>query len=180
LAPHFKYDSMSYSFTNSQTQTFTATHAKHISSKVAADLKRVQRFYGVPSDSSIQDYETELIELLKKGYLGTVTYGFKRGDKWIEPTLRYTARDLVGMNGADDDPGRITPGADVSGASFYSFLTYSSVWDQLSQSDKDEFKKGLPYQRGYASEPSISGYLSQDKSYSSGGRAVDRSIVKNY
>ncbi|RYE37335.1 MAG: hypothetical protein EOP48_28935, partial [Sphingobacteriales bacterium] len=79
---------MSFSFTYSQTQTFTATHAKHISSKVAADLKRVQRFYGVPSDSSINDYETELIELLKKGYLGTVTYGFKREDKWIEPTLR--------------------------------------------------------------------------------------------
>lgn len=171
---------MSYSFTYSQTQTFTATHAKHISSKVAADLKRVQRFYGMPSDNDINDYETELIELLKKGYLCTVSYGFKRGDKWIEPTLRYTARDLAGMTGSDDDPGRITAGADVSGASFYSFLTYSSAWDQLSQSEKDNFKKGLPYQRGYASEPLINGYLSQDKTYSSGGRALDRSIVKNY
>jgi hypothetical protein len=113
---------MSYSQTLSATTTFTLTHAKHIAAKVATDLKRIQRFYnGVPTDKSIADYETELIELLKAGYLGTVTYGFRRNGKWIEPTLWYTARDLAGTAANDDDPGKIRPGADIKGASFYSY-----------------------------------------------------------
>ena len=54
----------------------------------------MQRFYGDPSDAKIANYEAEIIELLKAGYLGVVTYGFQRNGKWIPPTLRYTARDL--------------------------------------------------------------------------------------
>ena len=113
---------MSYSYTQTETKSFTETHAKHISSKVATDLKRMQRFYGDPDDARISSYERELIELLKKGYLGTVTYGYKKGSNWIEPTLRYTARDLSSISGADDDPGKVAVNANIEGASFYSFL----------------------------------------------------------
>ena len=56
---------MSYSYTFSETATFTITHARHIAAKVATDLKRMQRFYGEPSDIRIKNYETEVIELLK-------------------------------------------------------------------------------------------------------------------
>lgn len=171
---------MSYSYTGSESQTFTATHAKQLASKVATDLKRMQRFYNYPSDLMITAYETEAVELLKKGYLGTITYGFQKDEKWIEPTLRYTAKDLFGMTLSDDDPGRIRPGANVEGANFYSYLTYSSTWDKLSQVEKDNFKKDLPFQRGGADEPGINGYLSSDKTYSSGGKALERSIVKSY
>ena len=38
----------SYSYTEST--TFTVTHARHMAAKVATDLKRMQRFYGKPSD----------------------------------------------------------------------------------------------------------------------------------
>ena len=64
---------MSYSYTLSETTTFTVTHARHMAAKVATDLKRLQRFYGQPSNSDIADYEIEVIALLKGGYLGTVT-----------------------------------------------------------------------------------------------------------
>jgi Bacterial HORMA domain family 1 len=171
---------MSYSYTQTETKTFTETHAKHIASKVATDLKRMQRFYGEPGDASISSYERELIELLKKGYLGTVTYGYKKNGDWIEPALRYTARELSGISSTDDDPGKITANANIEGASFYSFLTYSSAWDNLSQDEKDAFKKNLPFQRGYASEPGVNGYMSSDKSYSAGGKSVDRSTLKKY
>ena len=67
-----------------------------MAAKVATDLKRMQRLYGSPSDADIASYETEVIDLLKAGYLGTVTYGFRRDNDWIEPTLRYTAHDLAG------------------------------------------------------------------------------------
>ena len=70
-----------------------------MAAKVATDLKRMQRFYGSPSDRASPSYEAEVTELLKAGYLGTVTYGFRRDGNWIEPTLRYTARDLAGRCG---------------------------------------------------------------------------------
>jgi len=170
---------MSYSFTSSDSITFTLTHAKHLGAKVATDLKRMQRFYGYPSDSSIAEYEIEIIEFLKNGYLGTVTYGFKKGDNWIEPTLRYSARELNGVDVNDDDPGKVRPGADISSASFYSYMTYSSKWDQQSESEKNSFSSGLPFHRAGAGEPGIIGYLTSDRTYSSGGRALDRLTIKS-
>jgi hypothetical protein len=171
---------MSYSYSLTETITFTATHAKHMAAKVATDLKRMQRFYDYPSDSAIADFETEVIELLKANYLGTVTYGFKRGDNWIEPTLQYTAKELAGSSANDDDPGRIRPNADISGASFYSYLTYSPAWGNLSSEQQNIFKKQLPFQRGGANEPGVNGYFSDDRTYSSGGRALNRASVRSF
>ncbi|MDN5287690.1 MAG: hypothetical protein JWR38_3964 [Mucilaginibacter sp.] len=171
---------MSYSFSSSETQTFTLTHAKHLASKVSADLKRIQRLYGSPNDSTITSYENELIEFLKKGYLSEVTYGFQRDDKWIEPTLRYTSRDLAGMTADDDDPGKIKPNANISGANFTSYLIKNSTYHNLSSADQESFQNTLPFKRTGAPAPGINGYLSSDRMYSSGGKSLDRSSVKNY
>jgi Bacterial HORMA domain family 1 len=171
---------MNNTYTNTGVQTFTITHAKYIASKVATDLKRMQRFYGSPTDEWIVTFESELIEFLKNGYLDTVTYGYKKDGNWIEPTLKYTAKDLAGMMSSDDDPGRIIPNANIETASFYSYLTYNISWVRLSSEEKDAFKKNLPLQRGGADEPGITGYLSNDKMYSSGGKGLERSIVNNY
>ena len=171
---------MSTSYTLTNTETFSHTHAKHLATKISADLKRMQRFYGVPNDTDIAEYEKEIIELLKNGYLGTVKYGFKRNGKFIEPTLEYRAYDLMGMNANDDDPGRIRPNANITGASFYSYLTYSEKWDEISTSEKENFKKTLPFQRNGCDEPTVDGYLTEDKTYSSGGRALTRKTVRSY
>jgi hypothetical protein len=171
---------MSSSFTISESTSFTVTHARHMAAKVATDLKRMQRFYGVPSDGAIANYETEVIELLKAGYLGTVTYGFRREGSWVVPTLRYTARDLAGMAANDDDPGRVRAGADVSNAEFYSYLTYSSKWDELTSDQRTAFKRALPYFRGGASEPGVNGYFTPDRIYSAGGQALDRQSVRSW
>jgi len=167
------------SFTISDSITFTVTHARHLASKVSADLKRMQRFYRQPSDFNIAQYEEELIELLKAGYLGTLTIGYKKDGKWTEPTLRYTAQDLGDMQLADDDPGKIRPGADINGASLYSYLTHSAKWHALSSSEQDAFNKRLPFPRGGADEPGVAGYLQSDRTYSSGGRALNRSSVRS-
>jgi hypothetical protein len=171
---------MSYSYTISETTTFTVTHARHMAAKVATDLKRMQRLYGNPSDTDIVDYEAEITEFLKEGYLGTVTYGYRRDGKWIEPTLRYTARDLAGSAANDDDPGRVRPGAGISGASFYSYLTYSAAWNNESAATQEAFCERLPFRRGGAPEPGVNGYLSEDRTYSSGGRALNRASVRSY
>ena len=171
---------MSNSYTTTDTITFNRTHAKHIAAKVATDLKRVQRFYYKPSDDRINAYEAEAIELLKEGFLDTVIYGFRRNGVWIEPTLRYTAWDLAGASAVDDDPGRIRPGEDISGASFYSYLICSSAWDRLTKQEKEAFSSRLPFQRTGAPEPGINGYWSGDLIYSAGGRALDRSSLRGY
>jgi len=169
---------MSYSFTTTDTQTFTATHAKYIAAKVAADLKRMQRFYDYPLDDRISGFEAEITSLLKHGYLKKVWYGFQRNDEWIEPTLIYEASDLCLP--ANDDPGRVKAGKDVTGASFCSFLEYSQKWYELTESKKDSFRQGLPFQRTTGDIPGISGYLDSDLTYSSGGRSLSRSSVRSY
>jgi hypothetical protein len=171
---------MSSSFTYTETATFTVTHARHMAAKVATDLKRMQRFYGYPSDTRIAQFDTEATELIKAGYLGTVTYGFQRNGNWVEPTLRYTARDLAGSSVNDDDPGRVRPGADVSGAVFKSYLTYSAAWHHLTSAEQKAFEATLPFSRNGTLEPGISGYLATDRTYSSGGRALDRSTVRSF
>ena len=168
----------SYSYTESS--TFTITHARHMAAKIATDLKRIQRLYGRPTDQEIADYEGEAIAMMKAGYLSSVSYGFKRDGSWIEPTLRYTARDLAGGAANDDDPGKIRPGKDVSGSSFTSFMSYTDAFFSLSQADRDAFKGGLPLQRVSGTEPPVSGYLASDQTYSAGGRALDRSSVRSY
>ena len=85
---------MSYSFTTTESSVFTITHARHLAAKVATDLKRMQRYYGHPGNADIDAFEAEVIALMKAGYLGRVWYGFKRAGRWIEPTIKYTARDL--------------------------------------------------------------------------------------
>jgi hypothetical protein len=171
---------MATSFTFSESASFTVTHARHIAAKVATDLKRMQRLYGSPSDLSIAGYEAELIELMKADYLGTVTYGFRRDVAWIVPTLRYTAQDLSGAAANDDDPGRIRPGADIRGASFYSYLTYSAGWNRLTSDQQRAFKRTLPFFRGDAPEPGVNGYFSPDLVYSAGGRALNRNSVRSW
>jgi hypothetical protein len=171
---------MSASYTYTQSVTFTVTHARHMAAKVATDLKRMQRFYGFPSDTRIAQFEVEATELIKAGFLGTVTYGFQRNGNWIEPMLRYTARDLAGSSANDDDPGRVRPGADVSGAVFKSYLTYSAEWDQLSAAQQAAFEATLPFSRSGTPEPGITGYLATDKTYSSGGRALDRAMLRSF
>jgi Bacterial HORMA domain family 1 len=171
---------MSYSYTLSETESFTVTHARHMAAKVATDLKRMQRLYDAPSDASIASYEAEIIEFLKAGYLGTVTYGFRRDGNWIEPALQYTARDLAGSSANDDDPGRIKAGSNVRGATFYSYLTYSTAWNKATAAEREAFEKRLRLHRGDAPEPGINGYLSEDRIYSAGGRALSRASVRSY
>jgi hypothetical protein len=172
---------MSYSYTATEAKTFTVTHARHLAAKVATDLKRMQRFYGSPSDTHIANLEGELTELLKYGAVSYVLYGFKKNGTWIEPTLRYDAKDLS-EGGLDDDPGRVLPGKNVEGATFYSYLVYSSAWYQLSEKERQEVESRLPIQRTGSAEPTArsSLYFADDRTYSSGGRALARSTLRSY
>jgi len=166
------------SYSISESITFTITHARHLASKVATDLVRMHRYYGAPSLGHINAYEEELTMLLRDGYLGEVTYGFRRNGNWIEPTLRYSAKELTG-SATDDDPGRVPADADVRGAEFHSYLSYSAAWDLLSDPARENYNARRPFQRTGAPEPGVSGYLHVDRNYAAGGRALQRFTVRS-
>ncbi len=170
---------MSSTYTYTASQTFTRVHAKKISYRVATDLKRMQRLYGKPTDTEIRHYDDELVEFLTAGFLEKVSYGFRRGDNWIEPSLHYTAFELAKPD-SGDDPGRVPAGANITGASFYSFMIYSSAWGALTAAQRAAFEKSLPFQRGDAREPGVDGYLQQDLAYSAGGRGLQRATVRSW
>lgn len=166
------------SYSYSETETFTVTHARYIASKVATDLKRFQRFYKSPSDTGIDNYEAELVGLLQHEAVDNVVYGFKRNGLWTPASVRYRALP-GGSFVADDDPGKIRPGIDVAGSSFTSFLSYSSTWFALSPSERDKIKQALPFQRSSGTAPGLeTGYWADELNYLAGGRGLSRTTVR--
>jgi hypothetical protein len=153
--------------------TFTRVHAAYLASKVAADLRQLQIFYGRPSDKQIEDFITELVTLLVSNYLDKVEYGFRRNGEWIL-VLRYTASDGILL--ADDRSGRVPVGVDVSGATWYSYLMKNWRWSLLTSAEQSRIEESIPVRRVSAPEPrTASGYWSSDKTYSNGGRSLSRS-----
>ena len=169
--------SASYSVTDTNTRTFTIAHARRIASKVATDLLRFQSLYGSPSDGWIDDYESEMVQLLKHDVVDTVVYGFKRNGKWTEAAVRYQALP-GGMLVTDDDPGKIRPRLNITGASFTSFLSYNSNWWTLTPDEREAIKRGCPFQRSSGEAPPLdSGYWRDDLNYTAGDRGLGRSTV---
>ncbi|SDR44539.1 hypothetical protein SAMN05519103_03230 [Rhizobiales bacterium GAS113] len=169
---------MSHSTTFADSVTFSHSHAVHMAAKVATDLKRMQRFYGKPTDAEIAEFEAEIVVMLKGKFLIEISYGFLRDGKFIEPTLRYTAQDLAGRAANDDDPGRVLPGANIEGASFHSFLVWTAAWSSLPPDERASFEKQLPFVRTTGSKPEVNGTLVDDRIYSAGGWALNRKSVK--
>lgn len=164
-------------YTTTQTETFTIVHAKYLASKVATDLKKFQRFYtDGPTDAWIDQYERELAVFLKYKAVKWVVYGFKRGDKWTEASVRYTML-ADGTLANDDDPGKIRPGLDVSGAKFSSFMSYD--YSALTDQQRKTLEGELPFQRGDGSVPELEvGYWADDLNYGAGGRGLGRATVR--
>lgn len=158
--------------TYTTSSTFTRTHARYLASKIAADLFQMQLFYGRPNDKEIEDYLDEAVILLLSGCLDSVTYGFRRGDGWVI-ALQYTA-SVHGLVANDDRSGGVTPGVDISGTNWGSFLCYSSKWSNLLREERLELMALLPISRAGGAEPKTSGAWTPDRSYSNGGVALQR------
>lgn len=161
---------MSYSYTVSD--TFTITHARHIASRIASDLRLLSLYYGEPSLGMIDKFLEEIAQLLAKGYLKTFEVGFKRGEVRVI-SLKYEARADGTLE--DSRSGGVRPGVDTTGAIGFNFLTHSSKWWNLSESDRTTFEATLPVRRIPGSEPvDGNGYWVSDRSYAAGGTGVQR------
>jgi hypothetical protein len=163
------------SWSASRTATFTKTDVRYVVSKIRTDLEQMRLFYGSPSSAQIERYGTEAEMLLAASYLKEITYGFRRGTDHVPPTLKYTQRSLLAM---DDRPGRVPPGENVAGATFYTFLSYTDSWFNLTQKQRDDFEATLPFIRGVADKPGVGGGIwVNEKSYSSNGQGVYRTVL---
>lgn len=163
-------------YTTTDSETFTVTHARHIAIKIGTDLKRMQRFYGKPSDRNINDYENEVIVLLKGDYLERIEYGFKTTNGAWRIALKYEARH-GGVLITDNDPGGIRPGIDTKGCQFHSFLVNNHRWATLSKEEQERVynEAKVSFRRTTGNEPT--GYFTVDRAYSAGGRGVQRSSL---
>jgi hypothetical protein len=162
---------MTNSFT--KTTTFTITHARYLSSKVAADMHICAQYYGYPSEATIRDFAEELAQYISEGYVKEYEFGYQKNNKRVV-TWRYKV-DQNGLISTDDRSGKIVPYVDIQGASFFNHLTQSRRFFQLSAAQQARFRSSLPVQRTNGEPPSDgSGYWTSDRNYYSGGQSVAR------
>lgn len=171
---------MTSSLTRTASGSFTLTEARYVGAKVSADLRMLHNLYGKPPLSDIENYAEETALLLRDGYLKTVDFGFRQtdGNAW-KLRLRYTATS--GGQLLDNRPGSFPTSAAVAGLPFYSYLTYSQKFLDLSSSEQDKTKKALPITRTGAQEPTAStGSLTTGHGYSRNGMGVSRDVYVAY
>lgn len=160
------------STTHTTSSTFTRSSAKYLASKIAADLHRLQAYYGRPSDKEIEDFEIEATEFLANGVLSWVEYGFRKDGARVL-TLRYEVRPDGSL--ADNNAGGVPSQADVAGASWYSFLSHNEAWSRLDATQQARIEADVPIKRSYGSGPSDGdGYWTYDRSYASDGTGTQR------
>lgn len=169
---------MSYTYTRST--SFTITHARHLSSKVAADMYLSAAYYNRPDETVIADYAEELAVLLRDRYVSRYEFGFKKNERRIL-CWRYTVQS-DGSLASDDRAGKLLSHIDVAGAVFYNYLWRSDKWWSLSHAERQEIIDSLPVQRTSGEPPSDgNGYwTSQDRHYSSGGVGLGRETFRPY
>jgi hypothetical protein len=155
------------------TETFSIAHARHISSRVAADMRLMNRYYGYPSEDAIENYLEEIAQFLVNGYLATFEIGFKRDGLRLF-TLRYEV--LADGSLADLRAGGVPVGVDIAGASPFNYLTHSTTWTQLDRSEREAFEAKLPVQRSPGPAP-VDGqgyWVHDDRSYAAAGTGLRR------
>ena len=79
------------------------------------------QYYGQPSENLIREYAEELAQYLNEGYVEEYEFGYQKDGRRLV-TWRYKV-DESGLLTTDERPGKVVPYADVTGASFFNYLT---------------------------------------------------------
>ena len=164
------------STTVTRTAAFTITEARYVGAKIGTDLRLLHNLYGAPAHARIDAFVEEAALLLRDGYLGTVSYGFRNpsSNDW-KLRLRYTA--TVGGQLVDTRPGSLPTSAAVAGCSFYSYLSYSPEFLNLSSADQTRVEAALPVSRSFGEEQATrSGNIGSGNGYSRNGVGVTRDV----
>jgi hypothetical protein len=145
---------------------------------VTTDLRQSHILYGSPTESRLEQYRAELEELLTGGYVDRYQFGFERNEKAVW-SLRYVAGpdgSLMGTGTA----GGVPVGENITGATFFNFLTFSNGWSLLSSPERKAVEQKLPFIRTDGTLPSeVGGYWTRDRTYAAGGVALARSVFRS-
>ena len=108
-----------------------------------------------------------------EGYVEEYEFGYQKNGKRLV-TWRYKV-DENGVLTTDERPGKVVPYVDVTGASFFNYLTRNSRFWRLTSSQQVAFEASLPFQRTTGEPPSDgAGYWTSDRNYYAGGRSLNR------
>lgn len=128
--------------TITRSTSFTIIQARELSSRVAADMHLCARYYGNPAESAIRNYPEELAQALNAGYVAQYEFGYERNGVRIV-TWRYTV-DADGKLTVNDRPGSVAAYVDVSGASFFNFMSWNTTYFASLSDVRARFKATLP------------------------------------
>lgn len=167
-------------FTHTASATFTITHAKHLASKIAADLNACSRLHGQPSVAEVESYNEELVELLRYGYLSQYEFGFKRDGKRVL-SWSYEVSSSGNIE-TDERAGKMSAYVDLDGTTFFNYAWYSSEYNALTSEQRSTFKGSHPVNRTSGDPPSdgVGSWSSTEKNYSAGGTGVSRRSFRSY
>lgn len=161
----------------SYSETFSRTHARRLAGRVTTDLRQSHILYSRPTESRLEEYRTELEELLTDGYVDRYQFGFKRNEEVVW-SLRYVVGPDGSMTGTGI-AGGVPVGEDITGATFFNFLTFSDRWFRLSSAGREAVEEKLPFIRTDGTLPSDEdGYWASDRVYSAGGVALERTVFR--
>ncbi|HEY7830658.1 MAG TPA: hypothetical protein VIC06_08860 [Solirubrobacteraceae bacterium] len=157
----------------SESESFTIAHARHVCSRVAADMRQMNRYYGYPDESEIDNYLEELAQHLMESYLYSFEIGFKRNGRRLF-TLYYEV--LADGSLSDSRAGGVPADVDVEGASPFNFLKRSEAFGRLPQLQREAFKARMPVRRvfGYAPIDGEGRWIAEDRSYAAAGTGLRR------
>jgi hypothetical protein len=168
---------MTSSYTRSE--TFSIINARRLGAKVATDMYLCAQYYGEPTETAIRNYAEELAQYLNEGYIEEYEFGFKRnGNRVVSWCYKV---DEAGLLTTDDKAGKIVPYSDVSGATFFNFLTQNKRYFDRPTEEREAFKAKLPVTRTPGSAPADGlGYWTSDRNYYSGSRGLGRQTFQLY
>jgi Bacterial HORMA domain family 1 len=166
-------------YSTTRSVTFSITSARYLTSKIAADLRSMNRLYGQPTLARIDDFAEEAALLLRDGYLDRIDYGLRHRDtygKWAWVLrLRYIATPAGTL--LDANPGGVPANADATGASWYSYLVKSSRFHELTDTQQAAVEAALPVFRMGAAETGTGiGRWTGQRSYCRDGVALTRTV----
>lgn len=163
-------------FSHTDSDTFSETHAAHHAGRITTDLRHCFHEYGSPAEHMLEQYLEELKVLVSRRLVHRYHFGFQRNNDPVWG-IQYEITDHGDVNVDSNVAGGIPRGHDVTGASFYNFLTFASGWHSLPSEQQRAINDLLPFTRTTGILPG-SGTTSYtpDRRYNAGGVGTQRSI----
>ena len=122
---------VSYSYTT--TDSFTLSNAKKLAAKVTADMHQCHRLYGDPTEADLAAYNEELVVMLAGEYVTSYEFGYQKGESRIV-SWYYTVTAAGDLEGGRS--GGLYAKADISGASWFNFMTTNHSWAGLTEAGR--------------------------------------------